>query len=60
MTPPLALSLARRELRGGVGGFGTFLACLALGVAAIAGIEKCSAEITIRQQHRNCASENWQ
>ncbi len=32
----LALRLARRELRGGLRGFGVFLACLALGVAAIA------------------------
>ncbi len=33
---PLALRLAARELRSGVRGFGIFLACLALGVAAIA------------------------
>jgi putative ABC transport system permease protein len=33
---PLALRLAVRELRGGIGGFRIFLACLALGVAAIA------------------------
>ena len=45
MTPPLALSLARRELRSGMGGFGTFLACLALGVAAIAGIGSMSAAV---------------
>jgi len=32
----LALRLARRELRGGLRGFRVFLACLALGVAAIA------------------------
>ena len=32
----LALRLARRELRGSWRGFGTFVACLALGVAAIA------------------------
>jgi putative ABC transport system permease protein len=30
--------LAARELRGGLRGFGVFLACLALGVAAIAGV----------------------
>ncbi len=29
----LALRLARRELRGGLGGFRIFLACLMLGVA---------------------------
>jgi putative ABC transport system permease protein len=34
----LALSIARRELRGGLNGFRVFLACLILGVAAIAGI----------------------
>jgi putative ABC transport system permease protein len=33
---PLAWRLAARELRGGVRGFRVFLACLALGVAAIA------------------------
>ncbi|HEY5072221.1 MAG TPA: FtsX-like permease family protein [Caulobacteraceae bacterium] len=33
---PLALVLAARELRAGVKGFGIFLACIALGVAAIA------------------------
>ncbi len=33
---PLAFRLAARELRGGVRGFRIFLACLALGVAAIA------------------------
>ncbi|MEW5773844.1 MAG: ABC transporter permease, partial [Thermodesulfobacteriota bacterium] len=34
----LALRLARRELRGGLSGFGVFLACLALGVGAIAAV----------------------
>ncbi len=33
-----ALRIARRELRGGVRGFRVFLACLALGVAAIAAV----------------------
>src|SRR5207302_3604893 len=33
-----AVQLARRELRGGVRGFRVFLACLVLGVGAIAGI----------------------
>jgi len=33
-----AWRLARRELRGGLKGFRVFLACLALGVAAIAGV----------------------
>lgn len=34
----LALKLARRELRGGLRGFRVFLACLAVGVAVIAGV----------------------
>ena len=34
----LVLRLALRELRGGARGFGVFLTCLALGVAAIAGV----------------------
>ncbi|MGB1026248.1 MAG: ABC transporter permease, partial [Rhodospirillaceae bacterium] len=33
---PLSLRLALRELRGGIGGFRIFVACLAIGVAAIA------------------------
>ncbi|MDQ2091530.1 ABC transporter permease [Marimonas arenosa] len=39
------LRLARRELRGGLRGFAIFLACLALGVAAIAGIGSVRAAI---------------
>jgi putative ABC transport system permease protein len=35
---PLILSLAIRELRGGLRGFHIFVACLSLGVAAIAGV----------------------
>ena len=38
----LALRLARRELRGGLKGFRIFLACLTLGVAAIAGVGSVS------------------
>jgi putative ABC transport system permease protein len=41
----LALALARREMRGGVKGFRIFLACLALGVAAIAGVGSLSAGV---------------
>ena len=33
-----AARFARRELRGGLSGFRIFLACLALGVAAISGV----------------------
>ena len=42
----VAGTIARRELRGGVRGFRTFLACLALGVAAIAGIGSLSSAVT--------------
>ncbi|WP_207455625.1 FtsX-like permease family protein [Azospirillum sp. SYSU D00513] len=38
----LAVRLARRELRGGLKGFRIFLACLALGVAAIATVQSVS------------------
>ena len=37
-TMRLALTLARREMRSGLGGFRLFIACLALGVGAIAAI----------------------
>jgi putative ABC transport system permease protein len=39
----LAARLARRELRTGLRGFGVFLACLALGVAAVAGVKSLAA-----------------
>ena len=38
MSLAVASRFARRELRGGLKGFRIFLACLALGVAAIAGV----------------------
>ena len=38
MSAAVAWRLARRELRGGIRGFRIFLACLALGVAAIAAV----------------------
>lgn len=41
----LAARLARRELRGGLKGFRVFLACLALGVAAIAAVGMVRAAI---------------
>jgi putative ABC transport system permease protein len=41
----LAWRLARRDLRGGVRGLPVFVACLALGVAAIAGIGSLTAAI---------------
>ena len=41
----LAWRLARRELRGGLKGFGVLLACLCLGVAVIAGVGSLGASI---------------
>ena len=41
----LAARLARRELRGGIHGFRIFLACLALGVAAIAAVGQVRSAI---------------
>jgi len=43
---PVALRFALRELRGGLSGFRIFLACIALGVAAIAGINSVSTALT--------------
>ncbi|WP_415233686.1 ABC transporter permease [Pseudorhodobacter sp.] len=45
MSLKLAAKLARRELRGGLRGFRIFLACLALGVAAIAAVGMVRAAI---------------
>jgi len=42
---PLSLRLALRELRGGIGGFYIFIACIALGSAAIAAIGTLSSAI---------------
>ena len=39
---PLLLRLAARDLRGGLSGFGIFLGCIALGVAAITGVGSVS------------------
>ena len=46
--PPVALRFAARELRHGIRslrGFGVFLGCLALGVAAIAGVQSTASSI---------------
>jgi putative ABC transport system permease protein len=43
---PLALRLALRELRGGLSGFYVFIACIALGVAAIAGVNSVSRALS--------------
>lgn len=45
MTLKLAWTFAKRELRGGLRGFRIFLACLALGVAAIAAVGTVRASI---------------
>lgn len=45
MSLRIAARIARRELRGGLRGFRVFLACLALGVAAIAAIGSVRAAI---------------
>jgi putative ABC transport system permease protein len=42
---PYAVRLARRELRGGIRGLRIFLACLVLGVTAIAGIGSLAASV---------------
>jgi putative ABC transport system permease protein len=42
---PLVWRLAARELRGGLAGFRVFLACLALGVAAIAAVHSVSGSV---------------
>ena len=40
-----AFRIARRELRGGLRGFRVFLACLALGVAAIAAVGSIASSV---------------
>lgn len=42
---PFALRIARRELRTGIAGFRLFVACLALGVAAIAAVGSFAAAV---------------
>ena len=44
-TLPIAWRFARREMRGGLRGFGIFLTCLALGVAALAAVGTVRAAI---------------
>ncbi len=52
MSFAIAARLARRELRGGLAGFRVFLTCLALGVAAIAGVGlvRTAIESGLREQ----------
>ncbi|MEW9309424.1 ABC transporter permease [Labrys neptuniae] len=51
---PLPLRFALRELRAGIRGFGIFLACLALGVMAISGVDAISSALSdgLRSQGR--------
>ena len=42
----LTLRFALRELRGGLRGFAVFIACLSLGVAAIAGVSSFARSLT--------------
>jgi putative ABC transport system permease protein len=43
---PLPFRFAMREIRGGLRGFGIFIACIALGVAAIAGVGSVARGMT--------------
>ncbi len=45
MTMPVAMRIARRELRGGLRNFRIFLACLTLGIAAIAAVGSVRSSI---------------
>src|SRR4051794_29524015 len=45
-TAALALRYAMRELRGGLRGFYVFIACIALGVLAIAGVGSVAASLS--------------
>ncbi|MEC9368967.1 MAG: FtsX-like permease family protein [Pseudomonadota bacterium] len=47
MRAPLPLRLAIRELRSGLSGFTVFVACIALGVAAIAGVGSLARTLTL-------------
>src|SRR3984885_6956728 len=44
--PSLAWRYALRELRGGLSGFYVFIACIALGVTAIAGVDSVAASLS--------------
>ena len=52
----LAFTFAAREMRAGVRGFMIFLACLSLGVAAIAGVNALSASLvnSISSEGQSC------
>ena len=46
LTLPLAFRFALREMRGGLAGFMVFIACIALGVGAIGGVNSVAQAIT--------------
>jgi len=51
-TLPLAIRFALRELRGGLRGFYVFIACIALGVMAIAGVGSVAGSLTEGLDHQ--------
>jgi putative ABC transport system permease protein len=51
----LALRFAMREMRGGLSGFFIFVTCIALGVAAIGGVNSVAQAITIGVQSQGQA-----
>ena len=55
---PLALRFALRDFRGGLRGFGIFLGCIALGVAAITGVGSVSLSLKdgLAQQGRRSSA----
>ncbi|MGD9868991.1 MAG: ABC transporter permease, partial [Hyphomicrobiales bacterium] len=52
---PLAIRLALRELRSGLSGFTVFVACIALGVAAIAGVASLAHTLTLSLERQGQA-----
>lgn len=52
---PLAIRLALRELRSGLSGFTIFVACIALGVAAIAGVASLAHALTLSLERQGQA-----
>ena len=63
MSLKIAIRFAARELRGGLVGFRVFLACLALGVAAIAavGTVRAGIEAGLEKKVQPClvATPKW-
>ena len=55
MSLSLSYRFARRELRGGLRGFRIFLACLALGVMAIADVGTVRSSITAGLERESAA-----